>query len=516
MVNVLEMDSLSKDATVPSDIQVLHFMETYRIVIILLLLLPEISAQVISHSDSTTDNLPQPISQKDHTIRVDPLDNFKKYKGGFNITNKHYWSSVFFTGIYGYAVGVLLLFCGVLFVTIDFCGEGIRNKKIFPSNFKGLDVWPVPLAIMHMILAMVFSGLVIACGANFNYQARTSVNIIIKTTNEASEIIHNATEALKEIHEDLMESNVAVEAFENLDSTADKFNSTAENIIEKAAKNKLVINKALKVVFVITIVIISLYLIVVISLSVFGVLKFWRVLYMLVIMCCLVIVICWLLFGVYLVLENFSNDVCTYLLNFEENPYNNSISYLHHCDELLSAKPVLSEIGGVIYNLVNEVNSNISNLQGTLLRNVVYICSPFTAPPEYLYRPNNCPLNTIQIGDIPKVLKPYTCFEDDDEKCSNEDFISYGEYKTVESYTSSIQDLLNVYPCMEELIECKLVKDAIDQIVFKHCKLLKGFAKLVWLGMVILALNMMLLVVLWMAIKTHYDEHSHDVLGSVT
>ncbi|CAL5211598.1 unnamed protein product [Lathyrus oleraceus] len=225
------------------------------------------------------------------------------------------------------------------------------------------------------------------------------------------------------------------------------------------------------------------------------------------------IVICWLLFGVYLVLENFSNDVCTSLLNFEENPYNNSISYIHHCDELLSAKPVLSEIGVGIYNLVHEVNSYMSNLQGILLPNFVYICSPFTAPPEYLYKPNNCPLDTIQIGDIPKVLKPYTCLEEG--KCSNEDFIFYGEYEIIESYTSSIQNLLNVYPCMEELLECELVKDAIDHIVFKHCKLLKRFAKLVWLGMAILALAMMFLVVLWMLIKAHHDEHSHDVSGSL-
>lgn len=104
------------------------------------------------------------------------------------------------------------------------------------------------LTCIFLFFHRVFSGLVIACGANFNYQARTSVNIIIKTTNEASEIIHNATEALKEIHEDLMESNVDVEDFENLDYTADKLNSTAKNIIEKAVKNKHIINKALKVV----------------------------------------------------------------------------------------------------------------------------------------------------------------------------------------------------------------------------------------------------------------------------
>lgn len=68
---------------------------------------------------------------------------------------------------------------------------------------------------------------------------------------------------------------------------------------------------------------------------------------------------------------------------------------------------------------------------------------------------------------------------------------------------------------MEELLGCELVKDAIDHVVFKHCKLLKGFAKLVWLGMAILALAMMFLVVLWMLIKAHHDEHSHDVSGSL-
>lgn len=41
-----------------------------------------------------TNNLSQPMKQKDDTERVDPFDDLKKYKGGFNITNKHYWSVI--------------------------------------------------------------------------------------------------------------------------------------------------------------------------------------------------------------------------------------------------------------------------------------------------------------------------------------------------------------------------------------------------------------------------------------
>ena len=38
------------------------------------------------------DNVSEPVRQQENTIRADPLDGFKKYRGGFNITNKHYWS----------------------------------------------------------------------------------------------------------------------------------------------------------------------------------------------------------------------------------------------------------------------------------------------------------------------------------------------------------------------------------------------------------------------------------------
>ncbi|XP_045824164.1 uncharacterized protein LOC123916693 [Trifolium pratense] len=381
---------------------------------------------------------------------------------------------------------------------------------MFPCNFKGCDVWPNPFAIMLMLLAMASSGLVLVSSEKFNYQARTSVNIIIKTANEASEIIHNATGALKEIHKDLVESNIGLQVSGNLYSTADKFDSTADNLVNKATKDRQIINNAFKLVIVLTIVTISFNLILLTTLSVFGVLKLWRVLYLLVLMCWLIIVICWLLFGVYLFLNNFSNDVCTSLFNFEENPYSSSpLSYILPCKQLLSAKPVLSKIGGGIYNLFNEVNKNIKNL--TMIPNLVYICNPFTAPPEYLYQQENCPPHTVQIGDIPKVLKPYTCFDEDEEKCSYQEFIPSSDYQIIESYARSIQNLLNVYPCMEELIGCELVKDALAQVVFKHCKPLKKFAKMTWLGMLFVAMFMMFLLVLWITIKAHYDDkHSND------
>ncbi|KHN25312.1 hypothetical protein glysoja_010229 [Glycine soja] len=448
------------------------------IIVIIALILHQTVAQAVSPNGSVANNVSKPI-KPDNTVRVDPLDHLKKYRGGFDITNKHYWSVIFFTGIYGYAIGVLWLLCGMVcgffLLTIKFCCQsdgGRRTKKILSCNYMSCDFSPIPLAISFMILIMVASVLVYVGSSKFHYQARTSVNVIIKIADDASEIIHNVTRALEDIQENLVDSGISAEVSENLNSTAKKMDNAVDNIVKKTRKNKRTVNRAFKFVFVI--------------------------------LCWLMTVICWLIFGLYFFLENFSIDTCTVLCNFEENPYNNSLTSILPCDELRSAKAILPEVGAGISFLITKVNSNL----GPMFPNNVYLCNPFSAPPKYLYQPEFCPPNSIQIGDIPKVLKPYTCFGDSDENCGSDHLMNGGEYKVVEAYTSSTQNLLNMYPGMENLIGCKLVKDAFSQILFKHCKALNNFARMAWVAMVFLAVMMVFYVVL-STIKACQDHSSY-------
>ncbi|KAK7261644.1 hypothetical protein RIF29_27960 [Crotalaria pallida] len=491
------------------------------IIVIIVLVFPEITAQTVSPSDSMADNMSDSIRQQDNTIRVDPLDNLRKYKGGFNITNKHYWSSLIFTGICGYSIGVLCLLCGIIYggflVTNKFFRKrdgGRSMMKVFPSCYKSCDHTIIPLAILLTILAIVASGLVLAGSARFHSEAKNSVDIIIKTANEASETIHNTTGALKGIGNNLNEANVNVEDNGNLNSTTERLDDASAKIEEKARRNRRLINRALKLVFVVTTLIISLNLVAVLALSVSGVLRLRQAFYLLVILCWLMTVICWIFFGVYFFLNKFSSDACTAFDSFQQNPYNNSLSSILPCDELLSAKPILSDVSARIYNLVNEVNANISVMQGTSDSNFVHVCNPFSGPPEYLYQPENCPYNAIKIGDIPKVLKPLRCSNANEETCDNGYSISSTEYVRVEAYTSSIQDLLNLYPSMEHLLECEVVKDALSQVLVKHCKPLKKFSHMVWAGMVFLSVVMVLLIVLWITKAHHYGAVNSIELGS--
>ncbi|BAT91755.1 hypothetical protein VIGAN_07037800 [Vigna angularis var. angularis] len=488
------------------------------VIVVVALIFPEVASQALSPSDSVADNVSDTIRQSDNTIRVDPLDHFEKYRGGFNITNKHYWSSVIFTGVYGYAIGVLFLLCGIVYgsilaITLVCQRNDRRVKKVFPCNYKSCDL-SIPLAILLTTFAIVATGLVLAGSARFHSEAKTAVNIIIKTANEASETIQNTTGALKGMESNLMEANVTAETSVNLDSTTEKLDDASANIEKQARKNRRLINKGLKLVFVATTVIISMNLVAVIALTVSGVLRLRRALYMLVILCWLMTVVCWLLFGVFFFLEKFSGDACTALDNFQENPYNNSLSSLLPCDELLSAKSVLSDVSAGIYDLVNKVNANISAMQATSDVNLAHVCNPFSAPPKYLYQPENCPANTIRIGDIPKALKPFTCPNAIDGSCDSLYYITGSQYTRVEAYTNSIQDVLNVYPSVEHLLECQLVTEAFSQVLVNHCKPLKKYAEMVWLGMLFLAVIMVLLIVLW-TVKTRHEHRYNLSDGSV-
>ncbi|XVF65667.1 hypothetical protein PTKIN_Ptkin09bG0268000 [Pterospermum kingtungense] len=492
-------------------------------VVVLALNFIEIAGQFGSPSASIPDinssNESQSMRQSNDTVRVDPLDNFNKYKGGFNITNKHYWSSVIFTGVYGYTIGLLWLLCGILYgvylLSNAYCCKRKGKPKPISDCHRKCYFWPVFLAIIFTFLAIAATGLALGGTRRFHSEARNVVNIVISTANEASETIYNTTGAMKEIRDNLGEINGTGKASSFLTTASQKLDVEAADIAREARKNRRLIDRGLQIVFIVTIVTISLNLVALIAMSVIGILRIRRPLHWLIAICWVLTVLCWLLFGIYFFLEEFTGDTCRALENFQENPYNNSLSSILPCDELLSAEPILFDVSAGIYNLVTEVNSNISKLQATTYPNLAHVCNPFSAPPDYVYQADNCPANTIRIGDIPKVLYVFTCSDSNNGTCQEGQFISTSEYGTVEACTGSIQNLLNAYPGMESLVKCLSVKDAFSEILRGHCRPWKRSAHMAWAAMVFLSIIMVVLVLIWTAKALHDHEILHSLDGSV-
>ncbi|KAL4024055.1 hypothetical protein IC575_017829 [Cucumis melo] len=464
------------------------------------------------------------IKEEDDTVRVDPLNHFHKYRSGYNITNKHYWSSTVFTGAAGYGIGVVWLVCGIayggfLVVATLCCGKGSRGKpklKKMPHLGQEFYLWTILLAAFFTILAIVGCGVVIGGSTRFDKEAKNVVKIIIETANGASNTIQNTTSAMKDMISNLEASRTTGRSYSiqetsgTLTSTSHNLDAQAANIQWQANKNRLLIHKGLNIVYIVTMVTMSLNLGAVVAMAVFGILRLQRLFHLFILLCWILTVLCWIFFGLYLFLNNFSSDTCKALEMFQENPNNNSLSSILPCEQLLTAKSVLTDVSSEIYDLVNQVNTQIA----ISYPDIALVCNPFSQPPYYEYQPQNCAANTIRIGDIPKVLKLLTCADESNGGCENGQFMSNFEYRTVEAYTNSIQDFLNVYPGMENLVECQTVKDAFSKILEHHCKPLEKYAYMVWVGLVFVSIVMVCLVLIW-TIRANIDQKLHHFDGSV-
>ncbi|KAK4357851.1 hypothetical protein RND71_023461 [Anisodus tanguticus] len=451
--------------------------------------------------------------QSDDTVRIDPLKNFKRYRGGYDITEKHYWSSTIFTGIYGYAIAVIWLLCGLgyglfLLASTFCCKRKNRKLKTKPTcHYKHYYLWLILAAICLTILAITATGLVLGGNAKFRSRTNTVVDIIIDTAHGASETIYTTTEAMKEMNSGLQGTDIGQEASNFLIPTSRSLDRQADDIHREARKTRRLIEKLLKIVYIVTTVVISLNLVAVIALSAFGILKFRRTLKLLIALCWIFTALCWFLFGIYYFLDNFAGDTCTALESFQSDPYNSSLSSILPCDELVSAETVLHDVSEGVYRIVNEVNQRLATEYG----NVAQICNPFSGPPQYNYEPGNCSSTTIRVGDLPRIFKMLTCT---DPNCKGGVMISPRDFNTVQAYTTAIQKILDVYPGMENLTQCDTVFNAFDDIIDKHCKPLKKSAHLVWGGLVFLSVVMVALVLVW-SFEAHHEEKHNNLDSSV-
>ncbi|KAG6581996.1 hypothetical protein SDJN03_21998, partial [Cucurbita argyrosperma subsp. sororia] len=421
------------------------------------------------------------IMEEDGTVRDDPLNHFNKYR--VNI----------FTGAAGYGIGVAWLVCGMVYGAIlaatQSCGKARGKGKGRINYGHKFYLWTIILAAFFTILAIVGCGVVIGGSSKFDREAKNIVKIVIETANGASDTIQDTTSAMKDMIANL-EASTSDSGSEQtsgaLISTSHQLDAQAATIQWQANKNRLLIHKGLNIMYIVTMVTMSLNLGAVIAVSVFGILRLRRPFHF------------------------FSSDTCTALEMFQENPNNNSLSSILPCEQLLTARSVLTDVSSEIYDLVNQVNTQIS----VSYPDIALVCNPFSQPPYYEYQPQNCAANTIRIGDIPKVLKLLTCSNESKEGCENGQFMSNSEYKTVEAYTNSIQDFLNVYPGMESLVECQTLKDAFAKILEHHCKPLEKYAYMAWAGLVLVSVVMMCLVLVW-TIRAIADQKLHLSAGSV-
>ncbi|CAD6253835.1 unnamed protein product [Miscanthus lutarioriparius] len=437
------------------------------------------------------------------TRRVDPLEGLRKYEGGYNITDKHYWSSAIFTGRSGYVMSGLWIIGGIIFVVVLLVSKIFFSKR--KERYTDLDYFLERYQILTVILCILLTVFVIVssavalCGTvQFHSRAESVKEIIGTTALEATATIYNITGAIEKMQNTSNLYNYTSQAWGHLNATVEALNSEAVEIQAKAEKNMRLVSKGIRTLELVTILCVTLNLVALLVLLVGKPLRLQK-------LCCLCMVFCWILtalfwmyFGLYYFFDKFAGDTCVALDEYQLNPQNSTLGTIIPCSEKLSADVILHDVGAGIHDIINQVNSNIYTIKSEYpVKQLDYICNPFTGPPQYQYRPENCPSGASTIGDIPQILKRLTCSDfGGGANCRPADLSSAIDYDKVQSYTSSIQNVLDIFPGSERLVSCELVKAGFADIVGNQCAPLRRGARAAWAALAALSASMVLLILL--------------------
>eukprot|EP00253_Pinus_taeda_P003612 PITA_03612 len=265
-------------------------------------ILPVLATGPVAVDANTTDSNSSLILAEDRTRRPDILHKFKRYRGGWNITNKHYWASVGFTGAPGFILAILwFTIFGLALYILCCCRERIKGEQ------QGLlfSYWISLLLLIVFTCAAVIGCSLLSLGQDkFHREISDTLEFVVKQSDVIVENLRNVTEYLDDaktisvaqivIPED--EQHQIEELNENLIRAADELEEITSDSADKIQKALDVVRDALIVVAGVMILLAVLGLLL-------AVLGFRHIIYILVVIGWLLVAGTFILCGVFTVLN---------------------------------------------------------------------------------------------------------------------------------------------------------------------------------------------------------------------
>nr|KYP52377.1 hypothetical protein KK1_025682 [Cajanus cajan] len=434
--------------------------------------------------------------------RPDPLRHFKNYNGDFDVRNKHYVASAAFTGVHGYAFACVWLLCGLalaIFMIVKYlCGGSVSLPCL---NHYYLHIFF--LLLFFTSLAIVASSFVLATSQKTLRRTEKLKESVVGIGEDALGTISKVIKTTNQMQFLLLPYNPQICA--SLNSTTQDLRSNSRVIRRFIDKSGQSIDKATHTSYIAHFVVLTINLVTLVAALVLMLLH-WRPGFIIIIFCFWILTsLCWFLTGFDFFLNTFADDACSAFEDFEENPQNSSLGSMLPCiDESFSGK-LIANIGYTIHRFIVELNTNMSVIYRLLgiseeneeLMGAIKICDPFSGALNFSYVPQSCPQDAIRIGDLSKI----TCHKEVStrEECRKEGrFLPEASYNMAHAYSRSIQDLLDIYPDLQTLAKCTVVKNKVAEIVSHQCRPIRMSTKLLWSSMLSLSIIMVVLVFTWL------------------
>ncbi|KAL3692484.1 hypothetical protein R1sor_006135 [Riccia sorocarpa] len=448
----------------------------------------------------------RPLAVKDG--RLDPFDDFHKYRGGYDVESKHYWGSVVFTGIFGYALAAFFLLLGVILGCSSLCTRHCSKREPRRALIHEARSRPVSYCsceLVAFIVTLLAAVALAACIAlyvgnrNFSMEARDAKRTLSGTADNATNTIGNITAAITRALQ-------LLEPYESSDSTREIANaktrlSNDSESIQRTVDDKVgIFNKIITAMEAALIVITTLNLIFIILGTVFAVWSRKGIFAFIVVVSWILAVLSSFLFGLYFAFNNVVEDTCDAINEYRRQPYNTTLDALLPCEDLLSARDSVLDIAKDTRDSLISVNNTLNSVNPLLGNTLKPLCEQIGPPPDYQYI-DSCPNTTVTVGDLPKELEPFRCTSNDSVSCTQQKkYLTASEYEKVIAYATSAQILLGSYPRVNALTDCSLIVNTFTEISENNCGPLNSALRLLWISFLLVALSMICIILSWLAL----------------
>ncbi|KAG5027649.1 hypothetical protein JHK82_023501 [Glycine max] len=398
------------------------------------------------------------------TNRPDILQGFRRYHGGWDIANRHYWASVGFTGVAGFTLAVLwFISFGLALVIHLCCGWGINIKDKGSNRLQ--RIW---LVLLLLFTCVVTTGcIVLSFGQDkFHGEAVDTLHYVVNQSDYTVQTLRNVTEYLA-----LTKTIVVAEMFlpSNIMDDIDKLNadldSAADTLSKQTNENSFKIRKASSFDYDGS------------SDDSTG--------------CNRVNAIC---------------DTCMAMGEWVENPHAESaLSHILPCVDQRTTNKTLFQSKQVVTNIVSIVNrfiydtADASPSQGSMnyYNQSGPAMPPLCYPFDSQFREHQCTPQEVSLANASLVWKRYECKTSEYGVCTTVGRVTPEIYLELVQVVNESYALEHYTPLLLSLQNCNFVRHAFKEITSRYCLPLNHYLKVINVGLGLISIGVLLCLVLW-------------------
>ncbi|XP_074309413.1 uncharacterized protein LOC141643919 [Silene latifolia] len=439
------------------------------------------------------------------TRRPDILRKFKIYDGGWNISNRHYWASVGFTGAAGFIISVLWLISFGIALLVHHC----FGWKI---NFEGkkslISQMLRPTLVILFSCAAVAGCILLSIGQHeLHSEVLHTLNYVVNQSDFTAQMLRNVTQYLSLAESvDVPQFKLPPTAMEDIDNLRVRLSSGADTLTEKTTENSSKVRKVFNPVISALIAVASLMLLLIFVGLVLSLLKCQNAIYIFIFSGWILVAASLILCGTFVIFNSAISDSCVAMQEWVENPQaETALSNILPCVDERATNQTLYESKRIVNFLVNTVNAFVytaANTQRPPSDQFYYNQSGPLMPPLCYPFGNNmqdreCSPQEASFTNASLVWEKYICMTSVDQKnCTTVGRLTPGMYSQLVLAANASYALLHYTPAMLDLQNCNFLRETFMTITSQFCPPLEHYLRIVELGLGLISTGIMLCLIL--------------------